>query len=470
MITEYAPKCIFIEIHVYLNVNLYCAQDMSRRQKPVSVPQSDLMTRRTRDHILLPVAVALLLVIIALCTALTGLVYVPIIAGILSLVPLGLSIYEIRKLIADNRAIMKELSSIAEKNEDVINSFSHNIREPLNNLVLLGGMLRETGTTPKQQELIDTFVASTGSMVEVVNELTMETAGNITFESRGEIRFRLGPIIQDTIELLKLNRRHEQSLIVYDDKGEGATEYMGDPIILKQILIDLLSAAISGATGKITIKIQAREAGERDGMQKVEFTLSSNNPVVFIGEGRQPYPLSGRLIRSAGGTWQETSAGAGSYFMFYFNLHKSEKIEHPAAASTLIKGMPKEKRKKELKELSILLVEDNPINQRITQLMLEPLVKRIEVARNGKEALDMFGTSRYDLILMDVQMPVMNGLVAADKIRGLEISTQAHIPIIAITANAMLGDKEQCLAVGMDDYISKPIEPDLLIEKINALI
>ncbi|MCK7539251.1 MAG: hypothetical protein MZV63_54260 [Marinilabiliales bacterium] len=69
------------------------------------------------------------------------------------------------------------------------------------------------------------------------------------------------------------------------------TEYMGDPIILKQILIDLLSAAISGTSDKVTIKIQAREAGERDGMQKVEFTLSSNNPVVFIGEGRQPYPL-----------------------------------------------------------------------------------------------------------------------------------------------------------------------------------
>jgi len=132
--------------------------------------------------------------------------------------------------------------------------------------------------------------------------------------------------------------------------------------------------------------------------------------------------------------------------------------------------MPSDQPRKEMKDLSILLVEDNPINQRITQLMLEPLVKRIEIARNGKEALDMFGTSRYDMILMDVQMPVMNGLVAAEKIRRLEMSTQMHVPIIAITANAMLGDKEQCLAVGMDDYISKPIEPGLLIDKISALL
>ena len=443
---------------------------MSKRSKPVAIPQSDLMTRRTRDHILLPVAVALLLVIIAITTAVASLVYIPLAAGVLSVVPLIFAIIGIRNLITENRTIMKELSSIAERNEDVINSFSHKIREPLNNLVLLGGMLGETGATPKQQELIDTVLVSTVTMVEVVNELTMETAGNMTTEPRGDIRFKLGPTIQDSIELMKLNKRHLQSLIVYDDKGEGAKEYNGDPITIKQILIDLLSAAISGTTGKITIKIQVREDGIHNGLQKIEFTLSSNNPVVFIGEGRQPFPLAGRLIRSSGGSWQETSAGSGSYFVFSINLRPGIKIEPPAAASTLIKGLPGEKKKKELKDLNILLVEDNPINQRITQLMLEPLIKSVELARNGKEALDMFGTSRYDLILMDVQMPVMSGLLAAEKIRGLETSTQLHVPIIAITANAMLGDMEQCLAVGMDDYISKPIDPEVLIEKISALI
>ncbi len=443
---------------------------MSKRSKPVAIPQSELMTKRTRERILMPLAAALILAVTALVSALAGLVFIPLAAGILALLPLIFAIYEIRRLITDTRSIMGELSSIAEKNEDVINSFSHRIREPLNNLVLLGSMLRDSGASAKQQELLDTFVASTDTMVDVVNDLTMETAGNITFEKRGEIRFRLGPAIQDTIDLIKLNRKHEQSLVVYDDKGEGEGEYMGDPIIIKQILLDLMATAIAGATGKTTIKIQIREAGVRDGLQKLEFTLSTNNPVVFIGEGRQQYPTAGRLIKSMGGSWQETTAGSGSYFVFNINLRRSEKAERPAAASTLIKGMPSDQPRKEMKDLSILLVEDNPINQRITQLMLEPLVKRIEIARNGKEALDMFGTSRYDLILMDVQMPVMNGLVAAEKIRRLEMSTQMHVPIIAITANAMLGDKEQCLAVGMDDYISKPIEPGLLIDKISALL
>lgn len=443
---------------------------MSKRVKTGAIPQSELMTKRIRTRILLPVAGSSLLLIIAITTGIAGLTLFPVIIGIIAIIPLFLSIIELRKLISDDRNIMKELSYIAEKNEDVINSFSHKIREPLNNLVLLGGMLRATSVPGKQQELIETFVTSTDTMVEVVNELTMETAGNVTFESRGDIRYKLGPTIQDTIDILNLNRRHEQSLIVYDDKGEGETELRGDPIIIKQILIDLLSTAISAATGRIAIKIQAREAGVRDQDHIIEFTLATNHPVVFIGEGRQPVALADKLIQGAGGKWQETSTGSGAYFVFNIKVRKSERIEKPDTASTLIKGLTKEQKKKELKELSILLVEDNPINQRITQLMLEPLVRRIEIARNGKEALDMFGTSRYDLILMDVQMPVMNGLVAAEKIRALETSTRMHTLIIAITANAMLGDKEQCLAVGMDDYISKPIEPRLLIEKISALL
>jgi CheY-like chemotaxis protein len=443
---------------------------MLKGSKPAPVPNSELMTRRIRDRILLQVALTVLLIITAIFGAMSGMLYIPLSAAILALLLLVKVIYELRRLIADTREIINEMSDIAEKNEDVINSFSHKIREPLNNFVLLGNMLSENADSPKQKELVETFVASTGSMVEVVNELTMKTAGNITFEKRGDIRFRLGSVIQDTIELMKHSRRQEQSLIVYDDKGEGEKEYSGDPIILKQILIDLLSTAFSGVTGKVTIKIEARDAGSRDGMHKVEFTLSSNNPVIFIGEGRQPYPLSGRLIRGAGGNWKETGTGSGSYFVFWVSLRRADKVARPAAASTLMKGLPGEKEKKELKDLCILLVEDNPINQRITQLMLEPLVRRIETARNGKEALDMYGTSRYDLILMDVQLPVMNGLVAAEKIRGLEMSTQVHVPIIAITANAMLGDREQCLAVGMDDYISKPIDPAVLIEKISALV
>jgi CheY-like chemotaxis protein len=145
-------------------------------------------------------------------------------------------------------------------------------------------------------------------------------------------------------------------------------------------------------------------------------------------------------------------------------------IKQSIASQKIEQLIHKDKTHKELKDLKILLVEDNLINQKITLLTLKPLVHSIDTASNGKEALDRFGTTNFDLILMDIQMPIMSGLVAAEKIRALESSTNSHVPIIAITANAMIGDKEKCLSAGIDDYISKPFQPAALIEKIKRII
>ncbi|HQB77375.1 MAG TPA: response regulator, partial [Tenuifilaceae bacterium] len=123
-----------------------------------------------------------------------------------------------------------------------------------------------------------------------------------------------------------------------------------------------------------------------------------------------------------------------------------------------------------LENANVLLVEDNLINQKIVVLSLKKIVKNIEIANNGKEALDKFGTSKYDIILMDIQMPIMNGIVTTKKIREIESSTNSHTPIIAITANALLGDREECLAAGMDDYISKPFQIEVLIQKMRNLL
>jgi len=121
----------------------------------------------------------------------------------------------------------------------------------------------------------------------------------------------------------------------------------------------------------------------------------------------------------------------------------------------------------DINEANILLVEDNFSNQQIIILYLKNETKKIDVAFNGKEALDKFGKAKYDLILMDVQMPIMDGFKATRKIREIEKSTSTHTPIIAVTANAFPEDKEKCFASGMDDYISKPFQPEDLIRKIK---
>ncbi|HPI46284.1 MAG TPA: response regulator [Tenuifilaceae bacterium] len=145
-------------------------------------------------------------------------------------------------------------------------------------------------------------------------------------------------------------------------------------------------------------------------------------------------------------------------------------ITYNSTQTTITAEKITQKTSVDLGSANVLLVEDNLINQKIVILSLKKIVKNIEVANNGKEALDKFGTSKYDIILMDIQMPIMNGYVTTKKIREIESSTNSHTPIIAITANALLGDREECLAAGMDDYISKPFQIEVLIQKMRKLL
>ena len=123
--------------------------------------------------------------------------------------------------------------------------------------------------------------------------------------------------------------------------------------------------------------------------------------------------------------------------------------------------------------LQVLVVDDSPSVRAVLSMCLKiskiPIV-HIHEANHGKEALDKFGAKKYDLILMDIQMPVMDGIIATKKIREIEASSNTQTPIIAITANALSGDRENCLAIGMNDYISKPFQVDILIQKMKKLL
>jgi CheY-like chemotaxis protein len=187
--------------------------------------------------------------------------------------------------------------------------------------------------------------------------------------------------------------------------------------------------------------------------------------------------ITQKLIESNGGKLSILLSSENAVFTFPYNLKKSdiepikEDISQPSDVGTEEKrGKAVSKPTIDLLDANVLLVEDNLINQKIVVLSLKKIVKSIDIANNGKEALDKFGTSRFDIILMDIQMPIMNGIIATKKIREIESSSNSHTPIIAITANALLGDKEECLAAGMDDYISKPFQIEVLIQKMKNLL
>jgi CheY-like chemotaxis protein len=395
-------------------------------------------------------------------------------AGCLIIAGASLGVVIFKKASALNKSFketLTEFSSLSERKDDVITDFSHRIREPLNNLVIISDMLMESGLQKKQKELLETFIASTNNMVTTVNELTMQSAGNLSYEHRKAIRFNLLSTIQNTIELYSLKDRANIDFIL-NKKEFSDFECYGDPIILKQIFLDLFNTIEIQSLERVTkVTINPKKTKETGSDSIISLRIQTDNPIVLINDIGVEKSLAARFISSGKGNFSQ-EIGTNSTVLNIFLPYATPVSEvKPSIASQKIEELShKDKIHKELKDLKILLVEDNLINQKITLLTLKPLVHSIDTASNGKEALDRFGTNSFDLILMDIQMPIMSGLVAAEKIRALESTTNSHVPIIAITANAMIGDKEKCLSAGIDDYISKPFQPAALIDKIKKII
>jgi CheY-like chemotaxis protein len=395
-------------------------------------------------------------------------------AGCLIIAGASLGIIIVRKASNLNKGFkesLKEFSSLNERKDDVITDFSHRIREPLNNLVIISDMLMESGLQKKQKELLETFIASTNNMVTTVNELTMQSAGNLSYEHRKAIRFNLFSTIQNTIELYSLKDKVNIDFIL-NKKEFSDFECFGDPIILKQIFLDLFNTIEIQSSERVTkVTVNLKKTKETGTESIIALRIQTDNPIVLINDLGVEKSLAARFISSGNGSFTQeigTNSTVLNIFLPYNN--PIPEIKQKIASQKIEELIQKDKIHKELKDLKILLVEDNLINHKITLLTLKPLVHSIDTASNGKEALDRFGTTSFDLILMDIQMPIMSGLVAAEKIRALESTTNSHVPIIAITANAMIGDKEKCLSAGIDDYISKPFQPAALIDKIKKII
>ena len=363
-----------------------------------------------------------------------------------------------------------DASSSNVKKDDVMADFSHRIREPLNNLVIISDMLMNSGLQKKQKDLIETFVASTNNMVTTVNELTMESAGNISFGTRKQIRYNILSTIQNTIELYSLKERANLDFI-FNKKDYYEYECNGDPIMLKQIFLDLfntIESQNSDRPTKVTISLKKEKDTDRE--RFITLRIQTDRNIVFINEEGTAGHLASRLINLNNGRFSQESGDNFTVLNLTMPFaYPVTEIKQTSGSETEV-VIPRDRVHKELKDIKILLVEDNLINQKITLLTLRPLVKSIDTASNGKEALERLSASDYDIVLMDILMPIMNGISAAEKIRDLEAGTDTHIPIIAITANAMIGDREKCLSAGIDEYLAKPFQPSVLIEKIKELL
>lgn len=391
------------------------------------------------------------------------------------------------------RSIIESKNEIRQK-DDFLSKLSHQIRTPLNNLTVVSNLVNKSKLDPELRDLFDTIMASTINLINVVNNIVKVSEVKIEKEVSSQVSFDLYASIESIFKLFR-DQYKDRIDIALNISKNIKTNYIGDPIRIKQIFLNIVENIIkANPNEKITIEAKVDVVDDRDQETALHFIIKcprlhlesddygnyyTKPSPEMIHEGTyQPddyfidFIIAKKVIEYYGGELEISTLDNLTSIAFGFTLKKDTSVTgyKKAEPDKETAQLYQVKRKVNLKDSNILLVEDNAINQKIIILSIKDLVKNIDVAHNGKDALDKFGSAKYDLILMDIQMPVINGIIATKKIRELESSSNTQTPIIAITANALSGDKETCLAAGMNDYISKPFQVDMLVQKMKNLL
>ena len=399
---------------------------------------------------------------------------------ILIVVGVFLGINEEIETVSDHK--ISDIQKDAEIKNEFISQLSHQIRTPLNNIVVIGNLLNDTQLNNRQKDWMETILASANNLVNVVNIIASKvTSTGIVDTKATNISFNLQTVLNNTVQLF-VGQSNEYNIGL---KPNMDAPYIleGDPIQIKQIFLTLIDAIIKNKNvEKINIIISYRVRQETDRVYDVVFEIMVSDHLNFEVETDDTkmlsYSISSKLINMLGNKLNITYSQNNTLFGFTLSYKKAQEEGKEKVVSSAEKTEPEyiapsrqDSSTVDLKEANVLLVEDNLINQKIVILSIQKLVKNIDVANNGQEALDKFNTSKHDIILMDIQMPVMDGIQATKKIRETELEKRIiPTPIIAITANALAGDREHCLASGMDEYISKPFQVEVLVSKMKNLL
>lgn len=388
------------------------------------------------------------------------------------------SIAEEAKLIAE-AATIKANDAVKSK-QQFLSNMSHEIRTPMNAIIGFTKVVLKTELTAKQKEYLTAIKLSGDALIVLINDildLAKVDAGKMIFE---KTPFKLKLSIKAMLHLFEAKIQEKNLVLVTHYDATIPEILVGDPVRLHQIILNLVSNAVKFTNeGKIIISIKL--VSETDDDVAINFSVTdtgigiSNSKIEKIFDNFQQatsdtsrlfggtglgLAIVKQLVEAQNGTIEvESTIDKGSTFSFTLYFYKTQ-IKNVLEPEILEIDT-------EIKDTKILVVEDMELNQLLMKTLLDDFGFECDIASNGKIAIEKLKTSTYDIILMDLQMPKMNGFEATEYIRE---KMKLKIPIIALTADVTTVDLAKCKAAGMNDYISKPVDERLLYSKLIALI